>query len=292
MLAEYGSTNPFIGNKIINNISTNDGLKNNSGSLTLWAVDYMHSIKNTIIENNIFFISSTTPAIKFVGVNFSNVIIANNTFYVQPGTQQIQGSTGGVQLINNVFLTSGVLPVKLLSFNAQKDFTGVKLQWSASYEEDLSYYEIEKSISNNPYTTIYKKAVIANDTLAEYNYLDASYSAAHSTHYRLRMIAKNGKITFSKTISVETGDKSAGIKLAIMPNPVQDKVSINVTSSINRDVKMRIVSNGGTVILDKIISVKSGNNKVIFNETSNLPKGIYWLIVNSNDEQKNIQFIK
>ncbi len=117
LLVEYGSPNVYTGNVIRNNISTNDGLKNNSGSLTLYAVDVEHKIMQTVIENNVFTLLNTSPAINIITNNFSDVIIRNNTFYLTATTEQIQGGSDGVQLINNQFIISSAPPIKLNIIN-------------------------------------------------------------------------------------------------------------------------------------------------------------------------------
>ncbi len=291
LLAEYGSTNVYTNNSIKNNISTNDGLKNNTGSLTLWAMDANHYITNAIVESNIVNILATSPAINIVETYFSNVIIRNNSFYVQATTEQVRGSASGVALTNNTFIIPGVLPVNLLFFSAQKSNHVIKLKWKASVETALSYYQIERRSSVDYFNAIgYRKASTGN-LPAEYVYLDSTYNNAQTVFYRLKMIDKNGTYSYSNILSITQANNMIN-EVVVAPNPVQDKVSLYITSAAEKNSEIKIIDYTGKEVLTKFVSIASGNNYITLDETAGFSKGIYWLSIRVNNEQTIIKFIK
>ena len=86
LLAEYGALFPFTNNIIRFNISANDGRKNSYGAISVWGADSAHSVTNSYVYNNTFYvddknlINGTPAAVTFMGPHFKNVVIANNIF--------------------------------------------------------------------------------------------------------------------------------------------------------------------------------------------------------------------
>lgn len=87
-LAQFSGARPHLNNVVRYNISQNDGRKNGVGSITLW--NGGSGIQNAQIFNNTVFISPAT---------------------VQPAALLVETPTSGVQVRNNIFVTTGGVPV-------------------------------------------------------------------------------------------------------------------------------------------------------------------------------------
>jgi len=73
---------------------------------------------------------------------------------------------------------------------------------------------------------------------------------------------------------------------SIYPNPVNDKLNINLNKNI--DVQISIITISGKVVK----KVTSENKSVVEINTSNLPAGIYFVRVTSNGKTNTIKFVK
>jgi hypothetical protein len=72
----------------------------------------------------------------------------------------------------------------------------------------------------------------------------------------------------------------------IIPNPVKDVVNINVASSNDNSVIIKIIDEQGKLINTSKRAVKKGNNNLLFDMTSFI-KGLYFIeFINTNDGKK------
>jgi len=112
--------------------------------------------------------------------------------------------------------TVQALPVKLLSFTAEKSAKGVMLQWQTASESNSDYFAVERS-SGNGFATIGRVKSAGNSTaLHPYSFIDAG-AYAGKNYYRLRQVDRDGRAEFSKTVIV---DLAPIAQIKIMPNPV------------------------------------------------------------------------
>jgi len=115
--------------------------------------------------------------------------------------------------------TYTVLPLKWISFTAEKKSSGNELKWQTANEMNVSNYKIERSADGTNWNQI---AVInsANGTNNNYSYTDNN--PVVKNFYRVKAVDVDGKISISKIILVETGTSSSQITL--YPNPLIGKI--------------------------------------------------------------------
>ena len=131
-------------------------------------------------------------------------------------TDQI-GSDNGT--LNGFSLTGGssnfvtqntgmiVLPLKWISFTAQKQNSKVLLQWSTAYENNMSGFIIEHSANGNDWESICTFQVINdNNEIHQYSYLHNT-PAIGINYYRIKQTDRDGKYSYSetKTVSINEG---------------------------------------------------------------------------------------
>jgi len=174
-------------------------------------------------------------------------------------------STGQV---DNYVFTSGVLPVKLLSFNAALNFDHkVDLKWVDTQEMNTSYFVIERSNSDNHFVAIDSVMATNNGSF------NASYSATDNSpmngiiFYRLKIIDIDGNITYSALVMVRVNNAKAPL---VYPNPARTIVNIAQGTEPIRYITIYDIS-GKTLVRLYGVGISTTTQVA----TSNLMKGTY-----------------
>lgn len=129
------------------------------------------------------------------------------------------------QLGAGASLDCTVLPVELLSFNAQRVEEGVHLKWVTATEENSDHFEIERSRDGQEFEMIGTVPSSGNSVqLLNYQFLDRLPHAGLN-HYRLRHVDIDGDEEYSpvETVFVERSGKN---DILIVPNPGNGMVQV------------------------------------------------------------------
>jgi hypothetical protein len=100
--------------------------------------------------------------------------------------------------------TNCILPITLSAFTASASAAGIQLTWVASTQIDQSHFEIERSTDGLNFMTVGGAPV---NSSARYQYNDAT-AITEATYYRLKMVDRDGKFTYSTTIRVTSASRS------------------------------------------------------------------------------------
>jgi hypothetical protein len=166
-----------------------------------------------------------------------------------------------------------ILPIELLSFNTSQEANLVKLNWEVSAGSNPYHFEIEQSTNGIEFKSI---EIIKASTATKYSTVDASNKEEGYYYYRLKMIDKDGKITFSNTRKIYIGTNKFSIE-EVYPQPVKSgSLNVKLNATKTGDMKYSITDVAGKVIVNAGTLVKKGNNNLTIN-ISNLKSGTYYL---------------
>ncbi|MFC7000101.1 T9SS type A sorting domain-containing protein [Rufibacter roseus] len=171
-----------------------------------------------------------------------------------------------------------VLPVTLISFNANKTNNGVLLAWATATEKDNDHFLVQRSLDAVNFVTVGQVAGNGNSvTVQYYNFLDKA-APSGVLYYRLKQVDFNGKVEYSKVIS--TLMSTAGIEqtMRVAPNPFQNKLQVSVFSNDSRQAQLEVRSLQNKVVFSKIVQLAAGEN-TFTNDLSQLPNGAYVISV-------------
>lgn len=200
------------------------------------------------------------------------------------------------------FLTDNegyIIPIELLSFDANPVGKRVELLWATASEQNSSRFDIERAeISNNIKSAFVKiDEVRANgnsSTLREYSASDRNVEFGATYAYRLKMIDMNGEFKYSDEKIVTITSNELFTISEVSPNPATNEASIEF--NLLNDAKVSIGIYDATGKLIKVVAdnvYNSGLNVVKF-DTKSLVSGSYKLVVNVNNTivSKNFTVIK
>jgi Secretion system C-terminal sorting domain len=176
-----------------------------------------------------------------------------------------------------------VLPLQLLSFDIKKTNNGATINWRTANEENVDRFEIERS--HNGYE--FSKVGQVKAGLTTYSFNDNS-SAGAIIYYRLKMIDKDGKFTYSKVVSVKQNSMT---KTVIFPNPVRSTATIQLQSEYAESIWLKIVGSDGRILTTKTYNLAAGNNLKALN-IEHLPSGVYAVVIAGQNKTEHLIFSK
>lgn len=193
-------------------------------------------------------------------------------------------------LVNSTAPIFGVLPIVLISFEAETDDSEVELTWSSASEINNEYYTIFRSTDGQNWEEIGTVNGAGNSSsILDYTFTDFN---ANSTklYYKLRQTDFDGKFEEFDILSVEIEIDLSEISL--YPNPAQNEINLSYLIDINsNNLNVVILNSMGQVLLQENINSSDFTSTQSF-DISNFSNGVYYLqINNSNDNVYRSSFI-
>ena len=183
-----------------------------------------------------------------------------------------------------------VLPITLTDLNLSTKDADAMLQWSTSCEVNSKNFTIQRSLTGDNFTNIgVVNASVNSCEKRTYNFNDAGIlkTATNRIYYKLMMTDKDGKSTYSKTISVRVNGKPEW-SISLLQNPVLTDVKVMLNDvSGKTTIHLRDVR-GNTINAARVIA---GNGQASL-DVSNLLPGMYVVIAENGTEKKSIRFVK
>lgn len=115
-----------------------------------------------------------------------------------------------------------VLSVELLDFYATVQKDDIQLDWTLGAADNLLTYDLERSTDGMTFKKIAQ--LEANAWTFKYHYKDQEVALNQRYYYRLKMIEKDGRFSYSSVLSAEI--KGAASVFEVYPNPAQHLLNI------------------------------------------------------------------
>ncbi len=183
--------------------------------------------------------------------------------------------------VNSPVLVTGMLPVELTKFTAQKVDKHINLNWQTASEKNNEGFDIERSVDGVNWERI--DFVGGNGTTQEvqnYLYKDVN-PLLGDNYYRLKQIDFNGQFEYSNVTYVATTEEAAE-RLKVYPTLAENEITIE--------------NGAGEVIIFN--SVGQPIKQVILNDSieqlniNDLPAGNYIIQIKRNGQTSTERFIK
>ena len=186
------------------------------------------------------------------------------------------------------------LPVELGVFTANYTEPSARIDWTTLSETNTRSFEIQRSTDGIKFEEIGSVKASGNSkTIKTYAYLDHEAGSLiqeqFTLYYRLRMVDLDGKITYSKVVSIEPDNRDLQVKL--FPNPYHSDLTISMGPINSESTIITLTDLMGRTIFSfepsRETSIHIRDNR--FNE---IPGGIYLLSVQTSKSIKSIKLIK
>ncbi|MBS1743974.1 MAG: T9SS type A sorting domain-containing protein [Bacteroidetes bacterium] len=201
------------------------------------------------------------------------------------GSQSFTLQPGEYHVYTNQFV---VLPLTVTSFNGRNNENKNLLTWTVNNEENLDYYELQRSVNGTEFTAI--NTTKANNSSA-YTYTDdISLVKAPVYYYRLKMVNSNGDFTYSAVVRISVSKNGAFIEVS--PNPFREALTVTIESALKDNASLVITDVSGKQLLRKAVTVQVGNNVIAVPETAKLATGIYVLTITTSQQKQSIRIVK
>jgi hypothetical protein len=176
------------------------------------------------------------------------------------------------------------LPLTLLYFTALADGNKVRLNWDVANEENIIYYEVERSLTGTGFSHLLTRTSLQQ---SRSQYTDYDYSPALGWNfYRIKMVDRSGSFTYSPVRAVKF-DKGLE-QVMIFPNPATSILNIQLPSSYAGKVTLQVYAADGKYIS----SMKPTVNTIQLNVLP-LPAGTYILkMTRDNGDISTYRFVK
>lgn len=223
----------------------------------------------------------------YVEINGADLTDYTNTFY---GTGAVNG--GAYESYSYVPLGSS-LPLKFLTFQAQKQNEDVKLNWNVdNITISCDHFEIERS--NNGFNFEKIGNVAINNTIpsSSFEYTDvkvASHPNKGVFYYRIKQVDNNGAYMYSDVKIIRLSNK--GVSMFANPNPASDYTMLSYDLPSSQSVSISLIDASSHVINTiKVIGNKGANQTKI--PLTKYAAGKYLIKVATADESNTISIIK
>ncbi len=187
-----------------------------------------------------------------------------------------------------------ILPVKLLSFTGSFKNNTTSLNWITEKQEDLSSYEIERSIDGTNFSAIgSRQALGTTASTNSYQYIDdLSFMDSQVFFYRLKMIDLTGEYKYSNVILIRKDQKTM-TDISITPNPIIKgaATTLRFASQSKTVATIKIIDMAGSVVYKQQNNITEGTNSISLNNLDRIHPGVYILKISNGNEVLSTKFI-
>ena len=209
----------------------------------------------------------------------------NNLLYAA-GYGQYPGTLGVVA--RYLIAEPNTVATKIVFFKASlQNNRTVLLQWQTVKANDITGFDVQRSSDGITFFNIgYQAASNGNKPKIDYATIDRQ-PLNGINYYRLKIAGTDGKVGFTRIISVVVNFNSYSFKLS--PNPAKNFLLITVTNS-NEKAVFKLINTAGTTIKELSVSAKNTGSFII--DINGLPSGLYYVRMVTKNEVENKVFIK
>ena len=165
------------------------------------------------------------------------------------------------------------------------------LNWHTSLEENTSQFVVESSLDGTHLTeagTVHARNTPGTNS---YSFTDRNIvsSGVQVVYYRLKMVDRDGHLTYSKIVALNISSKDPIVLL--YPNPAHEKVVLSLSLQKDEAARVQLSNPAGQTVLVKTVLLTAGSNTMVL-PLKQLVPGLYNLSIKGVSFTKQISFVK
>lgn len=171
---------------------------------------------------------------------------------------------------------TGILPIELKAFTGERTAEGNYLSWATESKNNNDYFEVLHSRDGDHFEKI---ATIsgAGTTTTEQFYSFLHQGVGSGLHYyRLKQVDFDGTTYESNIIAIKAQGTNG--LYSCFPNPVNDRLSIQLEASKDENMRFALIAADGTVVWSETMNVSSGSS-IIEQSMEDMKAGVYTLTI-------------
>jgi hypothetical protein len=185
------------------------------------------------------------------------------------------------------------LPIRLLTFRAEKRGEAVKLLWTTAWEEDNDYFVVERAPDVRHFIPLGKVPGAGDSNIEQtYHFTDAN-PLIGTAYYRLRQVDYDGTSTYSRIIPLAFR-QNANFRAQLVPNPADGRNTRLLIEGLTayEQVKVSLLRSYGKVL--SIIGLEADARGRVFQpirRLKDLPAGIYLVTITAGSAYATLSLI-
>lgn len=183
-------------------------------------------------------------------------------------------------MISGASIDCTVLPVELLTFEADALDRTVKLDWATASESGSSHFIVQRSSNGEDFIDIgMVDGAGTSFTTIQYGFVDQQ-PIAGTNYYRLKQVDADGSFSYSDIATVNFG--SAVVAGTPYPNPTDGTVNVQLNANDDGPAHLEISDASGRTVHRSAHAITSGAN-TLRSDLRGLKPGTYMLTVIAPD---------
>lgn len=182
-------------------------------------------------------------------------------------------------------LTSLPLPVRLISFNGNRNGILSQLQWNVTNENNGDVFTVERSIDGRSFISA-GSLITKPANNGRYEYSDTF--ASPLIYYRLKITSAGQPDLYSNTIVL--GSKT-GNTVQLIQNPVHDNIVLQVSARQHAKMNLVLTDMTGRIIAKRVVDVDQGSTQLTINTPAGCRGGEYLLKAELLGERKVMKLL-
>lgn len=187
------------------------------------------------------------------------------------------------------FGLASALPTHLVSFTGKKSAKEtIDLRWQITDNSTPEIFEVTRS--NDGVNFVKIGTVAGAESVRTYQFTDQSILAGNN-YYRLRMLDRDGAVTFSTIVVVSNGAQGVFLH-SLSPSVVRSRTKLNIQSSVDANMQVVITDVNGRIVNRQSLALINGSQD-IWLDASGFASGIYQVTgVVKGEKIATLRFIK
>jgi hypothetical protein len=177
-----------------------------------------------------------------------------------------------------------IIPIELASFDAKPVGNAVYVSWTTESEYNTAKFEVERAkveggVKSEFVKVAEEKAAGTSTTPKSYGpVIDRTVELGSTYAYRLKVVDIDGSVSYSREVMVEMEGEGTWVS-EVMPNPAASEASFELSASEGVAIEAKLIDMSGREMKTVFNGVGNGNVQKVAMSVSDLPSGVYTLIV-------------
>lgn len=242
-----------------------------SVNLTPTNVNNSNAYNFSVMANQLG-ITTTIGGFNFLVNYISTTAFRSNEFIGDAGPTGNPGYGDYTAITYNIY-PAGVLPLTFANVNARLVNRAIRVSWTAYQEENVSHYEIYRSINGNQFGKI--GTVIANGNAAEANYSFEDLQPVRGrNYYQVISVDRDGRKLSTGVIDALNGGNNTALTVYTTGS---NTINLQMNSVEQGDYILRLFNSGGQLVHQYRLYHQGTDNTETINIPTSLNRGIYHL---------------